>query len=138
MTDRSRILGLMALKERAAVAAMLGHVADLSRKLADTDAMVARLDAMIAHRRAAPPAARLATDIRSDRLLTAQLLAEADRQRRLRDGIAAELSTARAELAQREHRRDLMADKAKAARHIAGEDRQARADAALPPWRSKA
>ncbi|MEY4982806.1 MAG: hypothetical protein RIR62_1072 [Pseudomonadota bacterium] len=133
MTDRARILGLMALKERAAVAAMLARVADLTRRLAEAQAMAARLEAMIDQRRAAPPVARLATDIRSDRILTGQLLAEAARQHGLRDGLARKLAAAQGALAQREHRRDLLADKAGAARQAARDDRQARAEAMLPP-----
>ena len=136
MTDRARILGLMALKDRAAVAAMLARVADLARRHGEAEAMVARLDAMITQRREAPPVARLATDIRSDRILTGQLLAEAARQRGLRDGLARELAAAQGALSQREHRRDLLADKAKAARRAARDERQAQADALLPPRRT--
>lgn len=135
MTDRARILGLMALKEKARGAALLARVADLTRKLADCDALLGRLAAMMAQRRAAPATARLVSDLQADRQLTAQLMAETDRQRQRRTELAAGLAAAQADLAAQEHRRDTLADKAREARRLTRDERQARADAALPPRR---
>lgn len=133
MTDRARILGLMALQEKARGATLLSRVADLTRKLADCNALLGKLGEMVAQRRTSAATARLVSDLQSDRHLTAQLMAETDRQQQRRAELARDLAAAQAELAAQEHRRDTLADKAKDARRQSRDDRQARADAALPP-----
>lgn len=131
MTDRVRILGLMALKERAAIAETLARVGGLGRAMAEAQGMADRLRMMVAQRQNSTPA-RLATDLRSDRHLTAQLLAELDRQAARANTLSTELAEAQADLARQEHRLQTLEDKAATARRLAREERQARADAALP------
>lgn len=137
MTDHARILGLMALKERAAIAASQSRVGSLARALAEAQGMAERLRRMVDSRAQSAPAERLATDIRADRHLTAQLLAEADRQTARIGELTALLAEAQAELARQEHRLQTLDDKASTARRRAQEERQARADAMLPPRPSR-
>lgn len=134
MTGKSRVLGLMALQEKARIAGTLADLREAARQKDEAERMVARLHDALA-RQSKGAGVRLAAEVMAERAMAAQILTEAERHRMKREAFATQMAEEQAKLARQEHRHQTLSDKAKAARRGEAEERQAARDAAQPPRR---
>ncbi|WP_159082496.1 hypothetical protein [Paragemmobacter aquarius] len=133
MTERSKTLALMALKEKARVAETLGGLREVLMQKAQAGAVAERLAAVLAEKRGAAPAVQSMATLRAERGMVGQILAEIDKQRDRESALALAVAEAQAKLAREEHRLQLLADKAREARRGEAEAKQALRDGAMPP-----
>lgn len=133
MTERSKTLALMALKEKARVAETLGGLREVLMQKAQAVAVAERLAAVLAEKREAAPAVQSMATLRAERGMVGQILAEIDKQRDREAALALAVAEAQAKLAREEHRLQLLADKAREARRGEAEAQQALRDGAMPP-----
>lgn len=134
MSSSGRVLGLMALKEKARIAATLADLREVARQKAEAERMVERLTEALA-RQGQTGGVRLATEVLADHAMSTQILAEAQRYRDRQTVLAGQLAEEQARLAVQEHRHQTLTEKARDARRCEAEERQAARDAALPPRR---
>lgn len=134
MTGKARVYGLMALQEKAAIAAATADLREVVRQKDAAEALLARLTEALG-RQGGGTGIRLATEVMAERAMAAQLMAEAERQRDKAAELAARLAEERARLVLREKRQQKLLDEAEIARREAAAERQARRDAMLPPRR---
>lgn len=134
MSGSARTLGLMALKEKARIASTLADLREVARQKAEAERVVERLTEALA-RQGQTSGVRLATEIMAERAMSAQILTEAQRLKDRQKALAAQLAEEQARLAKQEHRHQTLTDKARDARRIEADERQAARDAALPPRR---
>lgn len=134
MSGKSKVLGLMALQEKARIAGTLADLRAAARQKDEAERMVARLHEALA-RQGKGTGVRLAAEVMAERAMAAQILTEADKHRARQDAFAAKMAEEQAKLARQEHRHQTLADKAKAARRSEAEERLALREAALPPRR---
>ena len=134
MSGPGRVLGLMALKEKARIAATLADLREVARQKAEAERVVERLTEALA-RQGQTSGVRLATEIMSERAMSAQILTEAQRHKDRQTALATQLAEEQARLAKQEHRHQTLTDKARDARQAEADERQAARDAALPPRR---
>lgn len=135
MTERSKTLALMALKEKARVAETLGGLREVLGQKAQAAAVADRLAAVLAEKREAGPGVQSMATLRAERGMVGQILAEIDKQRDRAAALAQAVGEAQATLARQEHRLQLLADKAREARRGEAEAAQALRDAAMPRCR---
>ncbi len=135
MTERSKTLALMALKERARVAQTLGALREVLVQKADAARVAERLVAVLSEKRVSGGAVQSMATLRAERGMVSQILGEIDRQRDREAALAQAVAEAQARLAKEEHRLQLLSDKAGEARRGEAEARQALRDAAMPPRR---
>lgn len=133
MTERSKTLALMALKEKARVAETLGGLREVLMQKAQAGAVAERLAAVLAEKRDAAPAVQSMATLRAERGMVGQILAEIDKQRDREAALALAVAEAQAKLAREEHRLQLLGEKAREARRGEAEAKQAVRDAAMPP-----
>lgn len=131
---KARVLGLMALQEKARIAATLADLRDVVRQKDEAERMIARLTEAL-ERQGAATGIRLASEIMAERAMAAQLMAEVDRQRDRAQSLAARLAEEQAKLAQQEQRHEKLTEKAMTERRAAAAERLAARDAAMPPRR---
>lgn len=134
MSGSARVLGLMALKEKARIAATLADLREVARQKAEAERVVERLTEALA-RQGQTGGVRLATEVLADRAMSAQILTEAQRYRDRQTVLAGQLAEEQARLAVQEHRHQTLTEKARDARRCEAEVQQAARDAALPPRR---
>ena len=137
MTGSARSWKLLALQQKARMAAELAAVADLARARAAAEGAVATLRAALAERAAPQGAVVLAGDLRGARLFSGQIAAEVDRQKARATALAEELATAQLRLARQDHRLSTLNDRARDAKRAEAAERQTRAEAASPPRQKK-
>lgn len=137
MTGSARSWKLLALQQKARVAAELAAVADLARARAAAEGAVDTLRAALADRSAPQGQVCLASHVRGARLFVGQIAAEVDRQKERARLLSEELATAQARLARQDHRLSTLNDRARDAKRAEAAERQARADAAAPPRQKK-
>lgn len=131
---KARVLGLMALQEKAQIAGTLADLRDVVRQKDEADRMVARLTEAL-ERQGAASGIRLASEIMAERAMAAQLIAEADRQRERAQALAARLAEEQAKLARQEQRHEKLTEKAATERRRAADEKLAAREAAMPPRR---
>lgn len=134
MSGKSRVLGLMALQEKARIAGTLADLREAGRQKDEAARMVARLQEALS-RQGQGAGVRLAAEVMAERAIAAQILTEAERHRARHEALAARMAEEQARLAQQEHRHQMLTDKARDARRSEAEARQALRDAALPTRR---
>lgn len=134
MSGKSKVLGLMALQEKARIAGTLADLRAAARQKDEAERMVARLHEALS-RQSKGAGVRLAAEVMAERAMAAQILTEADKHRARQETFAAKMAEEQAKLARQEHRHQTLADKAKAARRSEAEERLALREAALPPRR---
>lgn len=134
MTGKSRVLGLMALQERARIAGTLADLREVVRQKDEADHMLARLSEAL-QRQGSGTGVRLATEVMAERAMTAQLMVEVERQRDRAGALAVRLAEEQMRLATQEQRQQKLTDEAGKARRHEVAERLARYEAALPPRR---
>lgn len=134
MSGKSKVLGLMALQEKARIAGTLADLRAAARQKDEAERMVARLHEALS-RQNKGAGVRLAAEVMAERAMASQILTEADKHRARQEAFAAKMAEEQAKLARQEHRHQTLADKAKAARRSEAEERLALREAALPPRR---
>ena len=134
MSGKSKVLGLMALQEKARIAGTLADLRAAARQKDEAERMVARLHEALS-RQGKGAGVRLAAEVMAERAMAAQILTEAEKHRARQEAFAAKMAEEQAKLARQEHRHQTLADKAKAARRSEAEERLALREAALPPRR---
>lgn len=134
MTGKSRVFGLMALQEKARIAATLADMREVLRQKEEAEHMVSRLTEAL-ERQGSGGGVRLATQVMAERAMAAQLVAEVARQREKADALSVRLATEQARLAVQEQRQGKLSDEAVKAGRTEAAERQAQRDAAMPPQR---
>lgn len=134
MSGKSKVLGLMALQEKARIAGTMADLRAAARQKDEAERMVARLQEALA-RQSKGDGVRLAAEVMAERAMTAQILTEAERHRQKQEAFAAKMAEEQAKLARQEHRHQTLTDKAKAARRSEAEEKLALREAAQPPRR---
>ncbi|PLL12097.1 hypothetical protein C0V75_14540 [Tabrizicola sp. TH137] len=134
MSGKSRVLGLMALQEKAKIAGTLSDLREAARQKDEAERMVARLQEALA-RQGKGEGVRLAAEVMAERAMAAQILTETERHRARQEAFAARMAEEQAKLARQEHRHQTLADKAKAAKRSEAEERLALREATQPPRR---
>ena len=134
MSGKSKVLGLMALQEKARIAGTMADLRAAARQKDEAERMVARLHDALA-RQSKGDGVRLAAEVMAERAMAAQILTEAERHRQKQAAFAAKMAEEQAKLARQEHRHQTLTDKAKAARRSEAEEKIALREAAQPPRR---
>lgn len=134
MSGKSKVLGLMALQEKARIAGTMADLRAAAHQKDEAERMVARLQEALA-RQSKGAGVRLAAEVMAERAMTAQILTEAERHRLKQEAFAAKMAEEQAKLARQEHRHHTLTDKAKAARRSEAEEKLALREAAQPPRR---
>ncbi|MBD1203364.1 MAG: hypothetical protein H9533_04420 [Rhodobacteraceae bacterium] len=134
MSGKSKVLGLMALQEKARIAGTMADLRAAAHQKDEAERMVARLKEALA-RQSKGEGVRLAAEVMAERAMTAQILTEAERHRLKQEAFAAKMAEEQAKLARQEHRHQTLTDKAKAARRGEAEEKLALREAAQPPRR---
>jgi hypothetical protein len=134
MSGKSRVLGLMALQEKAKIAGTLSELREAARQKDEAERMVARLQEALA-RQGKGEGVRLAAEVMAERAMAAQILTETERHRARQEAFVARMAEEQAKLARQEHRHQTLADKAKAAKRSEAEERLALREATQPPRR---
>lgn len=132
--SKERVLGLMALKERARMAVTLSDLRDVIRQKDETDRVVARLGEALS-RQGGGAGIRLASEIMAERSMTAQLMAEMERQQDRAAVLAARVAEEQAKLALQEQRQQKLVDEAGTARRAVAAEKLAAREAAMPARR---
>lgn len=132
--SKERVLGLMALKERARMAVTLADLRDVMRQKDETDRVVARLGEALA-RQGNGAGIRLASEIMAERAMTAQLMDEMERQQDRAAVLATRVAEEQAKLALQEQRQQKLVEEAGTARRLAATERLAAREAAMPARR---
>lgn len=132
--SKARVLGLMALQEKARMAGTLAELRQVVRQKDEAEQMVARLTEALS-RQGGGAGVRLATEVMAERAMAAQLMAEVERQRARAGELAARVAEEQAKLAVQEQRQQKLTDEAGLARRQDVAERLAAREAALPPRR---
>lgn len=132
--SKDRVLGLMALKERARMAVTLADLRDVMRQKDEADRVVARLGEALS-RQGGGPGIRLASEIMAERAMTAQLMAEMEKQQDRLAVLASRVAEEQAKLALQEQRQQKLVDEAGLARRNVAAEKLAAREAAMPARR---
>lgn len=132
MSERSRLIGLMAKREAAQIADARRSLATSLRQQQATESLLTRLNALLETRRSQGMAPMSAAELREHRRMTEQLAIEAERSTGRLETIRQEVAKAAEELARRDHRKRSYEDAAKAARTAEMAERERLADLANP------
>jgi aspartate/tyrosine/aromatic aminotransferase len=132
--SKDRVLGLMALRERARMAVTLADLREVKRQKDEADRVVARLGEALS-RQGGGPGIRLASEIMAERAMTAQLTAEIERQRDRLAALASRVAEEQAKLALQEQRQQKLVDEAGLARRNLAAEKLATREAAMPARR---
>lgn len=132
--SKDRVLGLMALRERARMAVTLADLREVKRQKDEADRVVARLGEALS-RQGGGPGIRLASEIMAERAMTAQLTAEIERQRDRLAALASRVAEEQAKLALQEQRQQKLVDEAGLARRNLASEKLATREAAMPARR---
>ncbi len=132
--SKARVLGLMALQEKARMAGTLADLRRLIRQKDETEQMVQRLTEALA-RQGGGAGVRLASEIMAERAMAAQLMAEMGKQRERAAALALQVAETQAKLAVQEQRQQKLVDEAGTARRQAAAQTLALREAAMPPRR---
>jgi hypothetical protein len=130
MSERSRMIGLMARREAAQLADARRGFAAVVRQHQAAEHLTQRLESLLDARRVEGAAAMSVAQLREHRRLSDQLAAEAERNRQRAVQLEAEVKKVAAELAQKDHRKRVLDDAALSARQSEQREREDRADAA--------
>ncbi len=133
MTERSRLIGLMAKREAAQLADARRGFAAVVKQQQAAENMSQRLDDLLNQRRLGSAGAMSVADLREHRRLSDQIAAEAARNRLRAQQLKAEVDAAAEELARKDHRKRVLDDAAQTARHSEAQERENRREAASSP-----
>jgi len=129
--SKDRVLGLMALKERARMAVTLADLRDVLRQKDETDRVVARLGEALS-RQGNGQGIRLASEIMAERAMTSQLMAEMEKQQDRLVVLQTRVAEEQAKLALHEQRQQKLVEEAGLARRHAAAEKVAAREAAMP------
>lgn len=137
MTERSRLIALMAQREANELANARRAFASVVQEQTAAANMSARLTALMDQKRDQLRDHNSVAQLRQHRHLSTQLAAEAERNRLRAEQMQAEIDAAMADLTRKKHRKQVLDDAAKAARKAEAEAREDRREAARIPQMRK-
>lgn len=134
MTDRSRLIALMAQREATELANARRAFATVVQEQTAAANMSARLTALMDQKRDQLRERMSVAQLRQHRHLSTQLATEAERNRLKAEQMQAEIDAAMADLTRKKHRMQVLEDAAKTARKAEAEEREDKRDAARIPY----